>query len=125
MSNDIPPELIEQLNKGYCVLFVGDELDGQSQSKRLATALADRGQLHGACPVPECQKQGCCALPGRCALPWHRVAQLYQSRRGRNELVRFVRDFVEEHYPPQPVLPVFRAVAGLPAPVMITTACDR
>jgi len=29
MSNDIPPELIEQLNKGYCVLFVGDELDGQ------------------------------------------------------------------------------------------------
>jgi hypothetical protein len=26
LANDIPPELIEQLNEGYCVLFVGDFL---------------------------------------------------------------------------------------------------
>ena len=121
----IPTELIEHLNKGDCVLFVGDELDGQSQSQRLATMLVDRGQLHSDCRVPTCQAQGRCDLPGRCAIPFHRAAQLYESRRGRHELVRCVRELVEQHYSPQPVLPILRAVASLPARTMITTAFDQ
>ena len=125
LSFDIPNTLIEHLNKGDCVLFVGDALDGHSQSQRLATLLADRGRLHGACPLPACQEQGRCGKPGRCAIPFQRAAQLYQSRSGRHDLIRCVRDLVEAEYSAQPVLPIWRAVASLPARIMVTTAYDR
>ncbi len=124
ISDPVSSDLVEHLSKGDCVLFVSDELDGRSQSQLLATALVDRGLLHGACPLPTCGAQGRCAKPGQCVVPFHRAAQLYESLRGRHELVRCVRDLVEAEYPPQPVLPILRAVASLPARTVITTAYD-
>ncbi len=121
----IANDLVDHFGKGDCVLFVGDALDGQAQSQRLATALADKGLLHSACPLPACHEKGRCALPGQCALPFHRVAQLFESIRGRNELVRYVRDLVEAWYPSQPVQPIWRAVASLSVRIIVTTAYDQ
>ena len=83
----IPPELIEHLNRGDCVLFVGDALDDNgSQSARLASALVDAcGAL---CPF--CESQGKCQRPTACVVPLTRAAQLYEGPRNRHSLIEFV-----------------------------------
>lgn len=119
MSNQlpIPPELIAHLNRGECVLFVGDALDGVSQSARLAAALADACGAH--CPF--CQDAGECQRPDDCAVPPFRAAQLYEGHTNRQALVDFVCRHVDSTCPPTPL---HRALLELPVRVIITTAYD-
>ncbi|MFX1412106.1 MAG: SIR2 family protein, partial [Promethearchaeota archaeon] len=121
----LPPELIAHLNRGDCVLFVGDALDGEgSQSARLAAALVNACGAHALCPVPSCQSGRACIQPHACAVPLARAAQLYEGATNRQALVDFVRRHVEDKYPSRPVQPVYRALAELPVQVIITTAYD-
>jgi hypothetical protein len=113
----IPPELIAHLNRGDCVLFVGDALDGVSQSARLAAALVDVCGAH--CPF--CQDAGECQRPDDCAVPLFRAAQLYEGHANRQALVDFVCRHVDSTRPPTPL---HQALLELPVRVIITTAYD-
>ncbi|MBN1135011.1 MAG: hypothetical protein JXM73_00400 [Anaerolineae bacterium] len=81
MTDDLQPpaELIEHLNRGDCVLFVGDALDGQgSQSARLAAAA----------PVGAARANS--NRPGPWVCPWAGAPLLcgVQVRRGMESLRR-------------------------------------
>jgi len=119
---DPPRKLIEHLNRGDCVLFVGDALAlrGVSQSARLAAAMVDECGAH--CPF--CAENGACARPHACTVPLTRAAQLYESCNNRQYLEELVVRHVEERYPPRPVQPVYHALAELPVRVIVTTAYD-
>ena len=116
-QQSIPPELIAHLNRGDCVLFVGDVLNGVSQSARLAAALADACGAH--CPF--CQDAGECQRPDDCAVPLFRAAQLYEGHTNRQALVDFVCRHVASTLPGTPR---HRALLELPVRVIITTAHD-
>lgn len=113
-------ELIEHLSRYSCVLFVGDALDGISQSAWLASTLIDACGAHSACPVPAC-RSGKCIQPHACVVPLPRAAQLYASSTDRQSLVDFVIRHIDNADPPGPV---HRALATLPVQVIITTAYD-
>ena len=114
----IPAELIEHLNQGACVLFVGDALESPERtSARLAAALVDACGAY--CSV--CQEQATCQRPVDCAVPLTEAAQLYESSHNRQGLVNFVRRQVDNQSPPAPV---HRALAALPVRIIITTAFD-
>lgn len=113
----IPSELITHLNRGDCVLFVGDALDGVSQSAQLAAALVDA--CGAQCPF--CQSAGKCQRPDDCVTPLFRAAQLYEGRTNRQALVDFVLRHTDNTRPPSPL---HRALVELPARVIITTAYD-
>jgi hypothetical protein len=114
---DIPSELISHLNRGDCVLFVGDALDGVSQSARLAASLVDACGAH--CPF--CQDAEKCQRPDDCMMPLFRAAQLYEDRTNRQALVDFVLHHLDNTRPPELV---HRALTELPVRVIITTAYD-
>ena len=112
---DTPFQLIDDLNRGSCVVFVGDDLDASGpQSKRLASALLDACQAHTTCPVPDCRSERRCASPQGCAVPLQRAAQLYEARFNRGDLVRFVSQQLAQVEPPNAV---HRALAQLPVDV--------
>ncbi|MAT42191.1 MAG: hypothetical protein CL609_07605 [Anaerolineaceae bacterium] len=114
----IPPELIAHLNKGDCVLFVGDALESsQSISAQLSAALVN------ACGpyCRHCQATGQYALPNSCEVPLTKAAQLYESNHNRQTLVDFVLGYIDNQ---TPHTPVHCALAVLPVRVMITTAYD-
>jgi hypothetical protein len=112
-----PAELIEHLNRGDCVLFVGDVLDAPgaqgAQGARLASALVDA--CGGHCQF--CQAVGKCSQPDFCIVPLTRAAQLYESCNNRQGLVDFVLRRVDNTHPPGPLR---HALAALPVRVMIT-----
>ncbi len=113
----IPSELITHLNRGDCVLFVGDALDGISQSARLAAALVDA--CGAQCQF--CQDAGKCLRPDDCMTHLFRAAQLYEGRTNRQALVDFVLRHTDNTRPPDPL---HRALVELPVRVIITTAYD-
>ena len=81
---DIPRELVEHLNRGDCVLFAGDALEGGSaQSARLASALVDACGAH--CTF--CKPQAKCARTDACVVPLTQAAQLYESGTNRQALL--------------------------------------
>lgn len=124
LSTDPPIELIEHLNRGDCVLFVGDALaDESSPSVRLASALVNRGSTHAACPISAC-RSGKCIQPEDCAVPLAHAAQFYESCMGRQALLDFTRRFIDERYPPRSTSPIHHKLASLPIRIVITTAYD-
>jgi formylglycine-generating enzyme required for sulfatase activity len=116
----IPHPLIEHLNRGDCVLFVGDALEGPSQSARLAQELVDAANLHAVCSLPQCSENGCCQKPGQCAVSLAQAAQQYESRNNHHALV----EFVLRHLDAAPAGPLLRAVAELPVRVKVSTVYD-
>jgi formylglycine-generating enzyme required for sulfatase activity len=116
----IPLPLIEHLNRGDCVLFVGDALDGVSQSAHLAQTLVDAANLHADCPIPGCQENHACQKAGRCAVSLAHAAQLYEARNYRQAL----EDFILRRLDATPPSPLHRALAELPVRVMVSTAYD-
>ena len=114
----IPPELIEHINRGDCVLFVGDNLDGRgAQSAHLASKMTD------ACGdwCEFCQAERHCMRPQNCTRSLGQAAQLFEKRKKRYELVEFVRKQIEAGTLPTPL---HQALADLPVRVIITTAYD-
>lgn len=86
-SLHIPNQLIEHINRGDCVLFIGDALDATTTlSTRLASALVDACDAH--CEF--CQTDCKCSRPDSCVVPLTRAAQLYESHTNRQELIDFV-----------------------------------
>jgi hypothetical protein len=113
-----PSELIKRLNRGDCVLFVGDALSTTAfQNARLASTLVDACGAH--CQF--CQPAEKCAQPHNCVVPLAHAAQLYESRHNRHALVDFVMRRIDDNSPPSPI---HRALVELPVRVIITTAYD-
>lgn len=85
-KDPIPPELVEQINEGNCVLFVGATLSGAAglpDSRRLGKMLAD------AADYPRHDE----ALP--------RIAEAYEQVKGRHELISFlVREISDQEVAP-------------------------
>jgi HEAT repeat protein len=105
----IPEELLEQVERGNVLLFVGEHIvrDAQILSHRLAERLAAR-----FAPPP--------AVP----LSFPEVAQDYEEQHGRYALVQFVRDQLASlGDEPQPE---HRLIAGLTScKLLVTTCIDR
>ena len=116
-QHPIPSELIAHLNRGDCVLFVGDALDDVSQSARLAAALVDACGAH----CRHCKPHGKCQYPDDCEVTLFRAAQLYEGRTNRQALVDFVLRHIDNTRPPDPL---HRALVELPIRIIITTAYD-
>lgn len=78
----IPEELLEQVERGNVLLFMGELLvrdaDGQVTVDRLTHQLAAR-----------------CGIPDREILSFPEVAQLYQDEKGRHALIQFLRNQLE------------------------------
>ncbi|MCP4540109.1 MAG: SUMF1/EgtB/PvdO family nonheme iron enzyme [Chloroflexi bacterium] len=113
-----PRQLLDHLNRGDCVLFVGDALDEEgSQSARLASLLVDACGAH--CEF--CKENGKCLRPHNCTVPLTRAAQLYESRNNRQALLDFVIRQADNASSPGPI---HSALAALPVRVIVTTATD-
>lgn len=110
---EIPVELIEQIEKGNCVLFLGwtdSETDGVGESqvlneRVLAQLLADR--VHYPGPIG----------------PLHEVAEYFEVERGRQALIQYVCDVIEEYidHPPG----YYGAVIDLPFNIIVSTSLDN
>jgi hypothetical protein len=107
----IPEELLEQVERGNVLLFIGERLvrdaHGDVALDRLTEQLATRCNLDDAedYSFPE-------------------VAQVYEDDKGRHALVQFVREYLERAGDePQPV---HRLIASLTqCNVLVTTALNR
>ena len=120
---NLPHELIERLNRGDCVLFVGDAIDdATTQSACLAAALIDACHGHDECPVPACRSSDLCAQSSACAVPLELAAQIYESRNSRQKLADFAIQHV--HNTSQPI-PLYDTLATLNVRVIITTLYDN
>jgi formylglycine-generating enzyme required for sulfatase activity len=118
----IPGELIEAINRGQCVLFVGSQLDESGDTDaRLAAALVDACGAHSDCVIDECRKIGRCHSPNDCKVPFGQAAQLFESKWGRHSLVSFVRQWIQKYVEPSPT---FDTLVRLPFRVIVTTRYD-
>jgi HEAT repeat protein len=110
--------LLEQFSAGNVILFVGDALgEGVPPSARLTSALVDACGAY--CDF--CREEGRCCKPESCVVPLTRAAQIYESYYNRHTLVTFVQRHLEAEAQPGPI---HRAIAALPARVIVTTAHD-
>lgn len=107
----IPTELLEQLERGNVLLFIGKEIvrdaDGQVFIDKLASHLAERSQLIEAA-----------------MLSFPEIAQAYEDERGRNLLIQFLRDqFTTLGDKPQPT---HNLIAKLTTcKILVTTCLDQ
>ncbi len=107
----IPKELLEQFERGNALLFIGERIvrdaAGQAVIDLLTAQLAAR-----------------CDVVGESDISFPEAAQAYEDEQGRQALVQFLRDQLEERgdEPQQP----HRLVAGLTdCDVLATTCLDR
>src|SRR5262245_48883722 len=107
----IPEELLEQVERGNVLLFIGERLvrdaDGGVALDRLAEQLAERSGV---------EDQHTYTFP--------EAAQAYEDEHGRNALVRFLREQLEllDDEP----RPVHRLIASLTqCNVLVTTVLNR
>ena len=103
---EIPIELIEQIEKGNCVLFLGwSPPDTDALSERiLAQRLAERVQYSD--PLG----------------PLYKVAEYFETERGSQALVQYVCDVVEEYSDRPPKY--YDLVADLPFNIIVSTSLD-
>src|SRR5690349_830094 len=110
---EIPVELIEEIERGNCVLFLGwsfpkpnNEISATALSEQvLAQRLADRIKY------------------SRASASLDEIAQYFELERGRNELIRFVCEVIEEfsHQIPE----YYRKIAKLPFNIIVSTTLDN
>jgi len=110
----VPEELLEQFERGNVLLFIGERITrdaaGQAVVDRLTARLAAR------CDAPDVAGEG--------EPPFPVAAQAYEGEKGRQALVQFLRDQLEElgDEPQQ----AHRLIAGLTGcDVLVTTCLDR
>lgn len=109
----IPVELVENIEKGNCVLFLGwgGALNGESNLSLvlnetvLSKRLADR--IHYTGPVGRLDD----------------VAERFQVERGRNALIQFVCEVVEEYSEHPPFY--YKMVASLPFNIIVVTTLEN
>jgi len=106
----IPEELLEQVERGNVLLFVGERIlrdaEGQAVLDQLALRLAAR------CSIADAEE-----------LSFPEVAQAYEDEKGRHALAQFLRDQLEG-LGDQPQ-PVHRLIAGLTdCSILVTTCLD-
>jgi len=104
----IPIELLEQLERGNVLLFVGEGINQGvlPSSAELAEELAAR-----------------CDYPPEEPLMLPRVAGYYEMTRDRHGLIRFLRDWLDD--PALAPLRAHRLAVRLRPPVIVTTCYDR
>jgi len=121
IQSQIPEELIEQLNKGSCVVFIGDALlDKGSLFAKLAASLTNR--THAYCKT--CKNEGKCLSPFDCNNSFTYVAKLYEKMSNRQSLIEFVKKHLEEDSSQTFLTEIYNILATLPVHVMITTTYD-
>jgi hypothetical protein len=120
MPIDVPRQLIERLNRGEVVLFVGDALDDEVPiSKQLAGALVE--ECGAYCDF--CSDEGPCLLPHSCKADLNLAAQMYEREAGPSSLRSFVRDFLKTQKVQTPSR-AHHLIASLPVKVIISTSYD-
>jgi HEAT repeat protein len=107
----IPTELLEQIERGNVLLFIGERLvydtSGRAMIDRLAEQLASR-----------------CDTDIAADRSFPEVAQVYEAEKGRQALIQFIRDQLEERA--DQAQPIHRLIAGLTdCTVLVTTALNR
>ena len=109
---EVPIELIEQIERGNCVLFLGWEGPETRETgapqvlteKVLARRLADR--VHYPKPVG----------------PLYDIAEYFEVERGRHALIEYVCDVIQEYENRCP--DYYQAVVKLPFNIIVTTSLD-
>ncbi len=107
----IPEELLEQIERGNVLLFIGERIVHNEKGQTLLEGLAN--QLAARCSIIDFED-----------FTFPEAAQAYEESRGRQALVQFVRDHLE----PLGTEPqrVHRLIASLAdCNVLITTCFDR
>jgi hypothetical protein len=107
----IPEELLEQIERGNVLLFIGERIVRDAEGRVVLDQLA--AQLAGRCEIVDAQEH-----------TFPEVAQVYEDEKGRQALVQFVRDQLEAlgDEPQQ----AHRLIARLTdCNVLVTTCFDR
>jgi HEAT repeat protein len=103
----IPPELLEQVERGNVLLFIGERIvcdaEGRDILDTLAAHLAER-----------------IAFPDTESSSFPEIAQAYQDEKGRQALIQFVREQIEANTQPQSV---HSLIARLSACNLLVTTC--
>jgi len=121
-SPQLPIDLVEHLNRGDCVLFLGDDLDdGPPRLRRLAAQLVNRAEAF--CEL--CADPGACQRPDRCVVRLTTAAQDYESRFGRHLLISLVKAWLEEEAATPSRETIYAVAAKLPVRIIITTLYDN
>ncbi len=106
---DVPEELLEQIERGNALLFVGERLAGDVEGQSLVEYLA--GCLRERCTFD---------LPAD--LPFPTLTQAYEDEHGRQALVQLLRERIQAA---TNVQAAHRLIASLPEiEVLVTTALD-
>ena len=112
MAITIPHELLQQISRGNCVLFLGPSISvGTSKEHGLPSAEILAKDLAKRCEYPE--------------VDFHlaKVAQYFELEKGRQALLQYVMDMINDYrYSP---LRAHRLIARLPFKVIVTTNYDR
>jgi hypothetical protein len=111
MMIDIPPELIDQIERGNVLLFIGERIvrdpTGQVAFDQLTAQLAAR-----------------CGLADAEEITFPEAAQAYEDEKGRHALVQFVRDYLDAlGDDPQPVQGLICELTD--CNIIVTTCLDR
>lgn len=107
----IPEELLEQIERGNVLLFIGERIVRDAAGRAILDQLV--AQLAARCGITDTED-----------LAFPEVAQAYEDDKGRQALVQFVRDQLEAlgDEPQQ----THRLIAGLTDCTVLTTTClDR
>jgi hypothetical protein len=102
---NIPPELIEEIKKGNCAIFIGAGLSmyaGLPSWQQLVDKLSHELKIQGQNDFLQ-------------------IAQYYENEYGRNQLVTIVRDLLNAHAQPTKA---HQSIAKLPFKVIFTTNYD-
>jgi photosystem II stability/assembly factor-like uncharacterized protein len=108
----VPIELLEQIERGNLLLFVGEGVN--------RGAPGERGLPSSAVLAAELARL--CDYPADEPLTLARVAYLYERRFGRPALVERLRDELDSHL--RAPLRAHRLIGQIPAPVIVTTTYD-
>lgn len=107
MSDLIPVELLEQIEKGGCVLFLGWSFPEISQGILTDTVLADR--LRKRVQFNE---------PGKTL---DEISEYFEAEKGRQALITYVCDVISEYdQPPE----YYKLILNLPFNVIVSTSLD-
>ena len=112
MSSQIPTELLEQVFRGNCILFLGPEiLSGGPDEQGLPTRKSLTGALLERFSYPEDD------------IKFNKVSQYYEMEYGRQALLQFIIDVIS-NYKIESLLP-HRLVIRLPIRTIVTTNYDQ
>lgn len=123
----LPDEIINPLNTGKLVLFIGHDLDFEAYNIPSLVSLTSKivQKVEGWSSCSEhCRKEGNCLHPTTCSVPFRTASTLYQEREHTSTapLIDFLNDQLQIQRTPTKL---FELIAALPFKAIVTTAYDE